>query len=251
MASIFNKLNYDTILRVLDFLNDYDKIKFTSIEREMNLLKYHIKFYDEYEYKKIKHLSFIKNFKQIHYLSNNTNIPDCVTHLQFKWNFNKEIKNAIPNSIMHLTFGYRFNKIIIDSIPNNVTHLTFGNSFNQEIKNCFPNSVTHLVFGYSFNQEIKNCIPNSVTHLVFGYSFNQQIKNCINRSRDFATLSGSATISSKDKGTATQVAERSEIARAIDSVTHLTFRSNFNQEIKDSIPNSVTHLTFGMILIRK
>ncbi|AUV58181.1 F-box and FNIP repeat-containing protein, partial [Bandra megavirus] len=28
-------------------------------------------------------------------------------------------------------------------------------------------------------------------------------------------------------------------------ITHLTFKDNFNQNIKDCIPNSITHLTFG------
>ena len=182
MISIFDKLNEDVILYILEFLNDYDKIRFTSIETQMNSLKYHIKFYNEYEYNKIKHLSFIKNFKQITYLSHDTNIP------------------------------------------NNVTHLTFGDRFNQEIKDVIPNSVTHLTFGWKFNREIKDCIF---------------------RSRDFASLSGSTTISSNGyKGTATQVAERSEIAKAIDSVTHLTFGTNFNQKIKDCIPPSVIYLTF-------
>ncbi|AEQ33042.1 FNIP repeat protein [Megavirus chiliensis] len=29
-------------------------------------------------------------------------------------------------------------------------------------------------------------------------------------------------------------------------ITHLTFKDNFNQDIKNCIPVSVTHLTFGM-----
>ena len=103
MYSIFDKLNQDTILHILFYLSDYDKICFTSIEQEMNLLKYHIKFYDIYQYDKIKHLSFIKNFQQIHYFSNDTNIPNNITHLIFGGCFNKEIKNCIPYSVTHLT----------------------------------------------------------------------------------------------------------------------------------------------------
>ena len=206
--SIFDKLNYDTILYIFDFLDDKNKINFTSIEKEMNLLKYHIKFYDGYKYYKIKHLSFIKNFKRIYFSS--TNIPNCITHLIFGAQFNQKIKNCIPNSVTHLTFGYAFNQKIKNCIPNNITHLTFGRSFNQKIKDCIPNSVTHLIFGVQFNRKIKNYIPNSVSHLTFGFYFNQEIKNNIP-----------------------------------NSVTHLTFGHWFNQEIKDYIPNSVTHLTFG------
>ena len=132
MVSIFDKLNYDIILYIIEFLDDRDKIIFTSIEKEMNLLKYHIKFHNKYEYDKIKHLSFIKNFKEIHYLSDNINIPNYITHL---------------------TFGYYFNQEIKDSIPNSITHLIFGDYFNQEIKNCIPNSVRHLTFGDNFNKK--------------------------------------------------------------------------------------------------
>ena len=99
MCSIFDKLNYDTILYIINFLNDHDKISFTSIEKEMNLLKYHIKFYDEYEYNRIKHLSFIENFKYILYLSYDSNIPNYVTHLTFENSFNEKIKDGIPNSV--------------------------------------------------------------------------------------------------------------------------------------------------------
>ena len=144
MVSIFDKLNYDTILYIIEFLNDRDKIIFTSIEKEMNLLKYHIKFHNKYEYDKIKHLLFIKNFKEIHYLSNDTNIPNYITHLTFGNYFNKEIKNCIPDNITHLIFGWKFNQEIKDCIPNNVTHLIFGNNFNQVIKDCIPNSVVYL-----------------------------------------------------------------------------------------------------------
>ena len=124
------------------------KIKFVSHQlKEMNLLKYHIKFHNKYEYDKIKHLTFIGSFKCVKYFSYDTSIP---------------------------------------------------------------NSVTHLTFGFDFNKKIKDCIPNSVTHLTFGWSFNQEIKDCINRSRDFATLSGSATISSNGyKGIALAISLRS------------------------------------------
>ena len=194
MYSIFDKLNHDIILYIIEFLNDQDKIRFVSIEQKMNLLKYHIKFYDKYEYDKIKHLSFVKNFEQIHYLSHDINIPNCITHLTFYYHFNEEIKDRIPNSVTHLTFGRKFNKEIKNcerleatplsqpatrgqGIPDSVTHLTFNRNFNKEIKDCIPNSVTHLTFEYRFNQEIKDCIPNSVTHLTFHKKFQKFNKN--------------------------------------------------------------------------
>ena len=163
MSSIFDKLNHDTVLYIIEFLNDLDKIRFTSIEKEMNLLKYHTKFYNKYEYNKIKHLSFIKNFKYITYLDNCTGIPNYVTHLTIGHYFNQKIKDYIPNTVTHLTFVYYFNQKIQNNIPNSVTHLTFGQGFNQKIKGLILNSVTHLTFGGDFNKDIRNSIPNSVT----------------------------------------------------------------------------------------
>ena len=210
MFSIFDKFNHDIILYIIEFLNDKDKIIFTSIEKEMNLLKYHVKFYNKYQYDKIKHLSFIKNFKEIQYLSGDTNIPNNITHLTFGFHFDQVIKDRIPNSVTHLTFGCCFNQEINNCIPNSVTHLTFGNCFNQEIKNCIPNSTTHLTFGNHFNRKIKNCISTSVTHLSFGYNFNQEIKDSIP-----------------------------------NSVTHLTFYDKkFTKLSESDIPSTVKYLKY-------
>ena len=63
MFSIFNKLNYDTILYILDFLHDLNKINIITMKL---------------------YLSFIKNLKKIYYRTNDTNIPDSVTNLTFE-----------------------------------------------------------------------------------------------------------------------------------------------------------------------
>ncbi|AGD92011.1 putative F-box and FNIP repeat-containing protein [Megavirus lba] len=218
MAS-FDILNDDVIMCILEYLNDFDKMNFLSINIKLYNFINNIWFYGVYDYKLIKELPYLERFKYVEYESNSKIIPNYVTHLTFGYYFNKNIKDCIPNSVTHLTFGKNFNKNIRECIPNSVTHLTFGWDFNQNIKGCIPNSVTHLKFGYYFNQNIKDCIPDSVHYLEFGWCFNKKIKDCIP-----------------------------------NSVTHLIFGHCFNQNIKDCIrarihaeqialrciPNSVT-----------
>ncbi|AFX92862.1 putative F-box and FNIP repeat-containing protein [Megavirus courdo11] len=212
--SITDVLNIDTIMCILDYLKDRDKLSFMKTCKEYYYLRDCVNYTDLYEYDIIEKLPFTNKFKRLVYRGEIPN-KNISTSKFVKKYFAENLDNPIPNDITHLTFGYQFNQNVKNCIPNSVTHLTFGIYFNQDIKDCIPNSVTHLTFGLCFNQDIKNCIPNSVTHIHFGHKFNQNIKDCIP-----------------------------------NSVIYLEFGTDFNQNIKDCIPNSVIYLEFGTDLIK-
>lgn len=168
---LFEHLYTDILLYLLQYLNDQDKIKITSLSKRLNQLKKSVKFTDCHSYFKIHKLSYYENFKKISYATYNTNIPPGITHLTFSTDFNNDINDSIPSSVTHLTFGFYFNQNIKGSIPNNVTHLKFGWCFNQNIEGCIPNSVTHLTIGYNLSKIIDGCIPKSVIYLHIYYCF--------------------------------------------------------------------------------
>jgi hypothetical protein len=189
----------------------------------------------------------------------NTSINMClpygIRYLKFGYTYNKPISDCIPESVRVLIFGDSFdqsiNKIMVRiyrpeedyddlsytrwqhrddmfiGIPRNVTYLMFGEAFNQHIDGCIPNSVKHLKFGNSFNKSIDS-LPDSITHLKLGYNFNQYIlKLPLNLTR--LTLGG----------------YNKPLDCLPDGLKILNLGNSFNCPIEGSIPNSVTHLTFG------
>ncbi|ANB50733.1 putative F-box and FNIP repeat-containing protein [Powai lake megavirus] len=178
--SITNILNTDTIICILDFLKDCDKMSFMMTCKEYYDFRNDINYTNLYEYDMIKNLSIIDRFKRLVYrgkIPNNTSLNKSVREYVVK-----NLNTTISNNITHLFFGNYINQDIKDCIPNSVTHLTFGNKFNQNIKDYIPNSVTHLEFGSLFNQNIKDCIPKNVTHLTFHKEYNKNIKSWIPKS---------------------------------------------------------------------
>nr|WBF70637.1 putative F-box and FNIP repeat-containing protein [Megavirus caiporensis] len=195
--SIIDILNIDTIICILEYLEDYDKMSFIMTCKEYYGLRDCVNYTNLYEYNNVKDLPMLDRFKRLIYRGKIPNkkiptiktdfpvenlnkiIPNNTTHLKFEFNFNKDIKGYVPNSVTHLTFGYKFNQNVKYCIPNSVTNLTFGHNFNQDINECIPNGVSYLIFGKKFNQDIKDCIPNSVTHLIFNNEYNKNIKSWI------------------------------------------------------------------------
>ena len=57
----------DVIINILNYANDFTKIKFTSTCKTYNCYKYLIKFTNKYYYDKIYHLKFFNNFTKIYY----------------------------------------------------------------------------------------------------------------------------------------------------------------------------------------
>ena len=134
------------IYKIFNLLPDKYKLNLTSINRNMNILKYSI-------------INF-ENQCQINKLTMD------------KWFYNK-LSDINVNEIMKfpcltkkITFGKTFNHNIRNTIPDSITHLTFGRNFDQDIKNSIPNSVTHLTFGCKFQPLYSKC------NTKFGYSFN-------------------------------------------------------------------------------
>jgi len=155
--------------------------------KQMNELKYKLRYWETVYADKIVSLSYFGNFEsviiddsreyprfsgQIHFISYSGYVPQFVTHLIF--NVNEQINSIIPETVTHLTIGTSFNKSIKGCIPSSVTHLTFGYSFNKSIKNRIPSSVTHLSFSCLFNHSI-DTLPDSITHLKLGCNFDQII----------------------------------------------------------------------------
>src|SRR5579872_3691428 len=151
--SMLDILTNDTIIYTMSFLNDYDKILFLSLCKNLHLLKDKIYYCDKVNIYKIHDIWYFDRF---------TNITRYSPDVDYYY-----YKPKLPKSINHLIFSNNFSgkNMIKGRIPNSITHLTFGNLFNDDIKDCIPNSVIHLTFGSCFNQNIKGCIPNSVTHL--------------------------------------------------------------------------------------
>ncbi|AGD92569.1 putative F-box and FNIP repeat-containing protein [Megavirus lba] len=122
--SITDILNTDTIVCILDFFKDCDKMNFMKTCKEYYDFRNNINYTNLYECDVIKNLSIVNRFKRLIYRGKipNNNTP-----------FNEFIKEYIITDL-------------INPIPNSVTHLTFNREFNKNIKLWIPNTVTHLLF---------------------------------------------------------------------------------------------------------
>ncbi|AQN68621.1 FNIp repeat-containing protein [Saudi moumouvirus] len=85
--SILDILNHDTILCILDYLPDKDKIILCSSNKHLREYLCNIKLNGLYNYNKIKDLPYYSRFKNIKYETLNKNKPNSVTHLRLKKSF--------------------------------------------------------------------------------------------------------------------------------------------------------------------
>lgn len=95
-------------------------------------------------------------------------IPTGITHLTLGNSYRSSLKNILPNSLTHITFGDNFNESLENIIPSNIKALKFGFSFNQSITGFIPNGTTHLFFDWMFDKQITGNIPSSVIYLDVG-----------------------------------------------------------------------------------
>nr|AEX62419.1 putative F-box and FNIP repeat-containing protein [Moumouvirus Monve] len=239
---MLQKLNYDTILYIFNFLDTKDKIKFMLTCHDLLNIKHRIKINNMYDYCLIKDSIFLSSFKNISYRATCINIPNNITHLYFSDSFNKPLPklnefNCFTNNLKFIKFGWNFNQPIHGCIPNSVTHLIFGNRFNQDISGCIPENVVYLEFGTSFNKSIKDCLPKKLKYLKFGFNFNQNIDKCIpdvkylEFGHNFNQVINNCCINKK--------------YGLPSSLKYLIFKQEFNQSINGCIPHGVKVLKFG------
>ena len=142
---------------------------------------------------KLTHLTFGVHFDQIvkdnipesvtnlhfdRYFNQNIDncIPYSVTCLSFFGNFNKHVV-GLPNTITHLSLRGEFNQTLTAMLPDSITHLTLGDRFNKPLNNSIPASVICLTFGYDFNHPLAENDLINVQHVTFGVCFRQSLKN--------------------------------------------------------------------------
>lgn len=176
------KLNNDTILHSLDFLNDKDALLFLSLSKDLhNIYGYELK-----EYYDIKNISLIKKLKKfnLRYVKNICRsiqlyeLPMTVTHVTFDDYF-KEKLHYIPFHIISIKFGQCFNESLDDSfqpdMPNKITCISFGNLFNKSL-NKLPDTISYLKFDFWFDKPIDN-LPKNLRYLEVGDLFDYPVDN--------------------------------------------------------------------------
>uniref|UniRef100_A0A6C0C8U5 Uncharacterized protein n=1 Tax=viral metagenome TaxID=1070528 RepID=A0A6C0C8U5_9ZZZZ len=194
----------DILYLIGKHLSEKEKIKWLSICTDTNKLKNKFIYNTKVSLNKILNLSYRHNFSHVSHITLDAKVPDCVTHLEYKYFFNSPIKGCIPSSVKYLEFGFKFNQSIEGCIPLSVTHLTFGYEFQQSIKGNIPLSVTHLDVA-RYNKTMGQ-MPSSVTHLRLAYLREENV--------DFIP----------------------------SSVTHLTFTDNLREKGSIAIPKTVKYV---------
>jgi len=176
------------------------------------------------------------------YLSNRQNIMATMTskkmnQLKYKIIYNGKIK---IEKIILLTYFNNFENVDICSfksigcLPKNIKHIHYEYYLPKSDNLKF---VTTLTFkGKDFSM-IQNNIPPSVTYLIIKppYYANNIYNINIPHSVTHLKFSG-LFINDKYKLSHDSIPP---------TITHLTFGYRFSGQIKGSIPSSVTHLTFG------
>ncbi|AEX61954.1 FNIP repeat-containing protein [Megavirus courdo7] len=249
MTLIFKYLYNDILLYLFQFLNDIDKINFSSCCTKLLSFRKHFMLDKIYPYDQVKNHLDIFNFKYIVYRANSREIPDRVTHLFFDDYFNESIKDCIsmrthaepitlrciPNTVTHMQFGVKFNQNIKDCIPDSVTNLQFGDNFNQSIKDCLSNGIKCIRFGYNFNQDIDQTFPDTVTDIHFGFHFNKPIKNNLPEKLEYLRFGNKV--------------DHIIPGSIPDNVQILLLPHFFNDSIKNIIPKKLKLFNLDVILI--
>ena len=161
--AIIKVLNNDTIIYLVNFLKDNDKMNFMKTCSSLYEFRDKIQCQYFYHIRDISNLKFINKFQRIIY-KNKFKIPDDF----IDYGSIKSIKSftvtsdeeIIPNNTIHLVIGRRKNIPNKINIPPSVTHITFGYYYNKSIKGFITNNITHITFGESFDQPIQQCIPH-------------------------------------------------------------------------------------------
>ncbi|BCS82656.1 F-box and FNIP repeat-containing protein [Cotonvirus japonicus] len=191
-------------------------------------------------------------------------LPPGITHLTLGNSYICSLKNVLPNSLTHITFGDNFNESLENIIPPNIKALKFGFSFNQPITGVIPNGITHLFFDWMFDQQITGNIPSSVIHLDTGRS--TDTKN-LPSSLKYLGITCNSNFQTSDIPQSIKHLDLrlydSEIHGPIpDFITHLsldykfklnpnsistsvktlTFKEKATGNIKNMIPDNITHL---------
>jgi len=179
-----------------------------------------------------------------------------LTHLVI-WNqFNQPLSSAMfPDSLTHLELSPRFNHPIApNAFPYRLKRLVFGASFNQPInKNVLPESLRHLSFGLDFNQPISSAVlPAGLEYLRFEFDFNRPLDNLPSslRTLDLMSCHFDFTLSNLPPLLASLKLgirfDRPIALRAWRNLHKLHFGHYFNQPIsEDSLPCNLTHLKLG------
>lgn len=181
--------------------------------------------------------TYLSNSECIQLLSTSTYLHSLKNKIWFNDSINIKF-------ILKLSYRDRFRSLII-------TNTDYSSKINETYiaKTKFqPVNATSIFYNYTnSNYTIPSItthltlttipsspIPNSVKHIIFGPKYKAGIRNIIPygvQSVTFGTFFDN-------------VINKGEIPQ---SVTHLTFGLCFNKSIVNSIPNSVTHLTFGCL----
>jgi hypothetical protein len=169
-------------------------------------------------------------------------LPETLTHLTFSGGYNFVLP-ALPNTLTHLKLSPDFNQRLPCMLPPNLLYLSFGRAFTQSIPRL-PDTLTHLTINPSVQKLVNN--PPNITHLTLGRGFNDFNYFNLTRlptdklthltfGRDFGRDYDDIPFSTKHDSILDSLPK---------TVTHLTFGYFFNHVIKNYPPN-LTHLTFG------
>jgi len=251
------KMN-DIIIKICDYLYDYDKLCFLSITKKHNERKKNIHFNEKVHVTKIKKLNYFDSFTNIKIEYGMDKYPKSLTSLTIDNNSDEDIE--IPKTIKNLTIKDANEKIIKNLcegiekieigftiknmkkyIPKSVKHLKIGSLCRySDVTNCIPENVTHLTISGIMTETIKGKIPTNVTHLILD---DVQLKKC---DRSLKNCFHEGLISLELYGTMFE----GELDGCIPhSIKHLVINEpGRNIKIK-AIPEGVTYLDIGTISI--
>lgn len=263
----------DLILRIGQYLSDYDKIMFSEISREHNTFKFKFRYRKLIDVTKIYALPMFENFecvlipkrrknkypknaKRVYFTREKSKVPYGVTHLLYRCCVILT-NSCIPSTVRHIDFGDHFNLSINGCVPDTVTELKFGLYFRTPLT-WLPSNLTHLILsafnmplngvlhmtsltyldlGGSFDQKITDEIPSTVTHLNLGYSFNHPINGL--RNTNIKYLKFGCQFNQSIEG------------NLPESLCSVAFGTEFNRKIDGLIPSSVTDLALGSKFCQK
>ncbi|KAN0043493.1 hypothetical protein ACTA71_011152 [Dictyostelium dimigraforme] len=182
-------------------------------------------------------------------LDNLGNIPESVKTIKFGEMINQPLKvGTFSENITSIEFGEMYNRPIKAGVlPDSITSLEFGDSFNQSLRGYwlpsdYESNLKSLKFGKDFNQpveDINECLPKTITSLVLPRRY-------LGQSIDFNWTISKLSANTLEYYYDTDSNVLLNSNSIPNSVTNLTFDNDFNEIIQPNIiPNSVTFITFG------
>lgn len=109
-----------------------------------------------------------------------------------------------------------------EDLPNTLIHLTFS-AYNKPLLKL-PCTLIKLSFGRIYNQPLP-ILPDKLTHLYFGYRHNML--------NPFKYMDCASDYNQP-------------LPNIPESLLHLVFGSDYNQPLPSELPDSITHLKFGL-----